>query len=296
MRRDRPELKEQQSSATRSAGASKVDRKRRRLVLYFAFEKLAPEPYRPRGWIPVDVNEDSVALLVEGKVYLLKTGFAQVTKDYFHRRRRMQSYYDEKYGRGSRALRRAMRRLREGERKRDWKHKLAKLIASEALRRGYGIAVEDLDLKAVWNMLSRIKSKRLRLRIAKACFLGVLRLVEEYAGMHGVPVRRVNPRDTSRLCPLHGCELKYDGRRVVKCPTGGEEWHRETVGCCNILRKSGERTPSMPVRPIVIPREAWTRAKSLRQALELAKDLPREARTLRRIMSRYARFIEALHG
>lgn len=50
-------------------------------------------------------------------------------------------------------------------------------------------------------MLSRIKNRELRFRIIRACFLGALGLVEEYAVLYGVPVVRASPKDTSKLYP-----------------------------------------------------------------------------------------------
>ena len=262
------------------------------VLLYFSFEKPRPQTYEPEGWLSVDVNENSVAILADNKVYLLKTGFSAVTKDYFWRRRKVQSFYDGKYGKGNRAVRKRMRRFRERKRKRDWRHKLARIIVLAAASRRYGILIEDLNLRSVWSMLHHIKNKRLRLRIARACFLGVLKLVEEYAALYGVPVKRIDPSYTSKTCPLHGCRLEYSGR-LARCPEGEEIWHREVVGTFNIARRNGAETPSEPVVPIIVPREAWTRARNLEHALKLAK--PRRPKVLR-LAEEYKEYVEALRN
>ena len=170
------------------------------------------------------MNENSVAILVDNEVCLLKTGISQLTRDYFHRRRRLQSYYDKKYGSGNRIVRKRMKRYREKARKKDWRHKLAKIVVLAAASRRYGILFEDLNPESVWSMLHHIKNKRLRLRIARSCFFGILKLIEEYAALYGIPVKRVDPAYTSSICPLHGCRIEYSGR-LAKCPIGGETWH-----------------------------------------------------------------------
>jgi len=184
-----------------------------------------------------------------------------------------------------------MKRYRERRRKKDWRRKAARLIVAEAYRRRYGIILEKLTPKSVWNMLSRIENRKLRLRIAKACFLGVIKAVKEYAALYGVPVVEVNPAYTSRLCPIHGCELEYDGKRTALCPVGGEAWHRETTGTYNIARRGGAPTPSKPATPVVIPREAWARARSIEHALELAKQ--RRPKALR-LAEKYGGYIRRL--
>ncbi len=102
---------------------------------------------------------------------------------------------------------------------------------------------------------------------------------------YGVPVTYINPRNTSRLCPIHSAPRIYDnGSRIGKCSRGGEIWHRDVVACWNILFKAlrgdGGTAPSpvghalldgpaMPLRatathdPIRIPKPLWARWKSL---------------------------------
>lgn len=265
--------------------------RRNSVLLYFAFQREKSEAYEPKGWVSVDINENSIAFLVNGEVYLLKTGISAITKDYFWKRRKIQSYYDGKYGRSSRAKRKRMRKLREKRRKKDWRYKVARLIVTEAYRRRYGIILEELTLRGVWSMLRHIKNKKLRLRIARAAFLGIIRAIKEYASLYGVPVVEVNPAYTSRLCPLHGCELKYDGNRTASCSVGGKVWHREVAGTFNIMKRGGAPIPDEPIVPVVIPREVWTRARNLNHALELARhEKPKAVK----LAAKYERYIEAL--
>ncbi|MFP3309654.1 MAG: hypothetical protein RXO27_02515 [Acidilobus sp.] len=103
--------------------------------------------YRPRGYITVDVNENSEAVLIDGVVYLLETDLSEVTLGYYYRRKRVQEKYDEVYGPGSRPARRIFKRLSSNERalKREIRWKLAALIVREAAKRQAVIVLERLQ-------------------------------------------------------------------------------------------------------------------------------------------------------
>jgi putative transposase len=75
----------------------KLDKRSRRLIIYLVFKK-SVEVYKPRGFVSVDVNENHVAVLVDGKVYLLETGFRDIVLGYYYRRKRIQEEYDKLYG------------------------------------------------------------------------------------------------------------------------------------------------------------------------------------------------------
>jgi len=112
------------------------------------------------------------------------------------------------------------------------------------------------------------------------------RAIEEKAREYGVPVIYVNPRNTSRICPIHGAEIVYGKDRHGTCSRGGETWHRDVVACYNLLLRAlggdGGSAPSRlraltpvdggPVplgptaahEPTPIARGAWARWRSLR--------------------------------
>jgi IS605 OrfB family transposase len=264
----------------------KLDRRNRRLILYLTFKKEVSE-YRPKGYITVDVNEDAEAVLIDGIVYLLETDLSRVTLGYYYRRKRVQEKYDRAYGPGSRPARRVLRRLSNNEKalKRDIRWKLAALIAREAAKRQAAIVLERLGKEPAKGMIERIKNPQLRHRVYQAAFKGVQRAIEEKAREHGVPVIYVNPRNTSRTCPIHGAEIIYGKDRRGVCSRGGETWHRDVVACYNLLLRAlggdGGDAPSRvrafvavdggPVplgptaahEPAPIARGAWARWKSL---------------------------------
>jgi transposase, IS605 OrfB family, central region len=264
----------------------KLDHRERRLMLYLTFKKEVSE-YRPKGYITVDVNEDAEAVLIDGIVYLLETDLSRVTLGYYYRRKRVQEKYDRVYGPGSRPARRVFRRLGSNEKalKRDIRWKLAALIAREAARRQAAIVLERLGREPANNMIERIKDPQLRHRVFQAAFKGMQRAIEEKAREYGVPVIYVDPRNTSKVCPIHGAEIVYGRNRHGVCSRGGETWHRDVAACYNLLlRALGDDGGDAPSRvrafvavdggpvplgptaahePIRISRSLWARWRSL---------------------------------
>ncbi len=279
----------------------KLDRKERRLIVYLIFRKDV-RLYKPSGYIAVDVNENNVAVLINRKAYLLETNIERVTLGYYYRRKRIQEKYDKICGVKCRAKRKILRKLREEERKEDTRWKIANIIVREALKHGYGVVLEDLGDKPATNMISRIKDDQLRHRIFQAAFKGIQRAIEEKAKEHGVPVIYINPKNTSKQCPIHRVEIRYNGSRIGVCSLGKEKWHRDVVACYNLLFKAlggdGSIAPShpglnldgspMPLGSTAahdltgIPRSLWARLKSLdmrehQAILKISRDKRRDS-------------------
>jgi IS605 OrfB family transposase len=261
----------------------KLDKRNRRLIVYLVFKKSA-EAYRPRGLVSVDVNENHVAVLVDGEVYLFETGFRDIVLGYYYRRKRIQEKYDKLHGVNCRAKRKIFRRLKERRKKSDLKWKLANIVIRVARERQYAVVLEELGEEPAREMINHVEDDQLRHRIYQASFKGVQRAIEEKAREYGVPVVYVNPRNTSRMCPVHNAEIIYsNGSRVGRCSRGGELWHRDVVACYNLLLRArlgngsnalspgGLVVDGSPVPlgstaahdPMLIAREAWARWKSL---------------------------------
>ena len=161
-----------------------------------------------------------------------------------------------------------MRKLREEERKEDTRWKIANIIVREVLKQGYGVVLEDLGDKPAENMISRIKDDQLRHRIFQAAFKGIQRAIEEKAKEHGVPVIYINPRNTSKQCPIHRSEIRYNGSRTGICSLGKEKWHRDVVALYNLRKRAGDVSPmplgsKEPHDPPTIKPGRWLRAKPL---------------------------------
>ena len=268
--------------AMSSEARFKLDHKRRIAYFYFIFKKEV-RPYEPRGYLSVDVNENNVTLLVDGVAYLLETDVKRITLSYAERRRRVQ----ERHSAGLidvRQMERVMAKLRrEGKRKKDIRRKIANIVVQIARQRGYAIVLEKLGKNPGRNMIKDVKDPELRHRIYQAAFRGMQREIEEEAKEHGVPVVYVDPKNTSKTCPIHGAKIKYSKKtRLGRCPAGGEVWHRDVVAVWNLLlraRGDGSAAPSpgplgdargpVPLAPsaahdpIRLKRAVWARRKSL---------------------------------
>ncbi|QXJ30784.1 ISC1913 family transposase, second ORF [Saccharolobus shibatae] len=237
--------------------------------LYIIFKKDELKPYTLEGLIPVDLNENSVSLLVHGKPILLESGVKKITLGYEYKRRKITIRRSNK----DREVRRKLGKLREKDKKLDIRRKLAKLIVMEALESRSAIVLEDLPKRTPEHMIKDVKDSQLRLRIYRSAFSSMKNAVMEKAKEFSVPVILVNPSYSSSTCPVHGSKIIYqpDGGsapRVGVCETGGERWHRDVVALYNLVKRAGDVSP-VPLGskeshdPPTIKLGRWLRAKSL---------------------------------
>ncbi|ACP37954.1 transposase, IS605 OrfB family [Sulfolobus islandicus M.14.25] len=234
---------------------------------FIVFKKYDPKPYEPKAFIPVDLNENSVSVLVGDKPVLLETNTRMITLGYEYRRRLITTGRSTK----DRDVRRKLKRLREKHKKADIRRKSAKLIVKGAYEIRSAIVLEDLPKRVPEHMVKNVKDKQLRLRIYRSAFSSMKNAIIEKAREFGVPVILVNPSYTSTVCPVHGCKIVYqpDGGyapRVGACEKGKEKWHRDVVALYNLRRRAGDVSP-VPLGskeshdPPTVSR--WMRAKSL---------------------------------
>jgi IS605 OrfB family transposase len=258
----------------------KLDRANRRVIFYLSLEKEI-EIYKPGNIKPVDVNENSVATLYEAFAVILETDLARTTLGYSYRKKSIQ----RRNGSSSRETRKAMKKLREGNKKRDYRMKTANLIVRDALRMRGVIVVERISGDDIRIMIARYRDEQLRHRIYQSALKGELNTVIDKAREYGVPILMVDPRNTSKICPIHNAPIEYGEDRIGICSKGDERWHREVVALINIYLKALEalyegnaqkgfgdpRVDGSPMplgstathEPIEIPRSLWGRWKSL---------------------------------
>jgi IS605 OrfB family transposase len=256
----------------------KLDRKNRRVLFHLSLEKEV-EIYKPGNIKPIDVNENSVATLYEAFAVILETDLAKTTLGYSYKKESIQ----RRNGSGSREARKAMKKLKEGK-KRDYRWKTASLIVREAMRMRGVIVIERISGEDIRVMIARYKNKQLRHRIYQSALKGELSAIIDKAREYGVPVLMVDPRNTSKICPIHKAVIEYGEDRIGVCSKGGERWHREVVALINIYLKAlealyegiaqkgfgvsiidGSPVPLGPTatgESIEIPRSLWGRWKS----------------------------------
>jgi len=88
----------------------KLNKRNKQLVIYLTFVKEVKK-FRSIGYLSVDVNENNVAMLVDGVAYLFETNTEKLVLGYYYRRKKVQEKYDKLYGKRSRIRKRVLRRL-----------------------------------------------------------------------------------------------------------------------------------------------------------------------------------------
>jgi putative transposase len=178
-----------------------------------------------------------------------------------------------------------MEKLREGKKKRDYRMKTANMIVRDAMRTRGVIVIERISGDNIRVMIAMYRNKQLRHRIYQSALKGELNTIIDKAKEYGVLVLMVDPRNTSKICPIHNAPIEYGEGRIGICSKGGERWHREVVALINLYFKAlealyegsaqkGFRVLSIdgsPIplgstatsEPIEIPRSLWGRWKSL---------------------------------
>jgi transposase len=84
-------------------------------------------------------------------------------------------------------------------------------------------------------MIARYKNKQLRHKIYQSALKGKLNAIIDKAREYGVPVLMIDPRNTSKICPIHNTSIEYEEARIGICSKGGERWRREAVALINVL-------------------------------------------------------------
>lgn len=253
--------------ALRTQPKVKIDYRRNRLLVYFVFAKAVNvDENSVKHVSSVDVNEDDVAVKVLGKVYILETGIKRLTIGYARYREAVQSVKGNGYV--SRAI-----HGRERKRKRDIRLKIANIIANTAKNLNAIVVLEKLPKQCPRNMIKGVKDPALKHRIYQAGFRGMIRAIEEKCLERGVPVAKVNPRNTSSKCPSCNSKLMRGGApRQLKCPRCGFRAGRDVIAVLNLEKKYLTLKGLVPLAPMpdeptfevaVLPMKEWARRKSL---------------------------------
>jgi len=260
-----------------------------RITAYLAFEKVAEVSYDPDNIVAVDINEDNVTAAVFVKGVLvgfvrIETGLGRIAIAYSERRKRISR------GRSTsdRAVRKALKKLREEGRKEDIVYKTARVIEDLAIEYSARIVVGDV-YKDKDKILDRVSDDRMRHRIAQWSAPKLVRILKQKP----VHVESIYEGDTSRKDPFdHSKELSYTPAviRVARVSGGlrvkvikirlrlarlSNGWilDRDMVGALNIgLRalSSGGRGVAFPSTE---PHEVWVKLVNPHQGLTQTTEL-----------------------
>ncbi len=195
--------------------------------------------FNPVGVLGVDLGIVNVATDSDGRVF---TGekTEQVRKRYNALRARLQKA-------GTRSAIRHLKKISGNEKrfKRDVNHCISKAIVSKAKGTTRAIALEDLRGIRSRATVGHVQ----RDRHSKWSFGQLRRFVEYKARREGVPVRVVNPRDSSRTCPkCHNVDVRNrPERNEFKCTECGYEAMADYIAAINIAARAAVN------QPIVVP-------------------------------------------
>jgi putative transposase len=135
-------------------------------------------------------------------------------------------------------------RGRQTRRVNQYLHKISKHIVEEAKRTKSTIVFEDL--KGIRKLYKKGNGQGKKFRRIMNCTIPnyeIQRQVTYKAAWEGIPVCFVNPRRTSKLCPMCGGRLQEDrlNRRKLWCSNCGNLMDRDVVASMNVAHKGWAR-------------------------------------------------------
>jgi len=161
-----------------------------------------PPPGEPDGFLGVDLGVVNIAATSDGETFSGKA-INNVRARFARLRTKLQK-------KGTKSAKRLLKKRRRRERRfqQNVNHVIAKALVAQAKDTGRGIALEDLK-----HIRSRVTVRKSQRRVLHSWAFFDLRAKIEYkARLAGVKVVLVDPRNTSRTCPLCGCIDKKSRR------------------------------------------------------------------------------------
>lgn len=233
------------------------------------------QDYKPESDIVIDFNNDTVDILIinrqRGQFLRIVTNLGRVRWIY----KRIQKYIDDRLEGKSSEWLRLRRKYGQREHNRIWDRlrKIGSFLIELAKSLRGRIIVENIkwmNQQVRKKVKKSEKNKRNKLAKFPKRFLDYL---EDKAKEHGVPIVKVNPKNTSITCPICRKKSKKNRQGVYKfkCINCGFEFDAQFVACMNLLKKFYK-----PYDP------AWERADNklvfkLGSGLVVAADAPDEA-------------------
>ncbi len=246
----------------------------KKIIIYLTFMKNFEVMYDPSNVVAVDVNENNVTVAVFRdkklcEVYRIETGLGRIVISYVERRKRITRGKSTK----TRCVKKALRKLREKERRQDIVNKTARIIEKLAKQNSAVVVIGNVH-RSKRKLVEKIKKNTLRHRIHQ---WNVLALVETLNNkpLHVVEISEAH---TSSKDPFTGkCIHKFTssmiriavrGRkrvRVIKiqlrlAKLGNElALDRDVVGAINIGLKYLSPDGRGMAFPSTEPHEVWVK-------------------------------------
>lgn len=194
-----------------------------------------PDMSEPPEWLGVDLGIVNIAADSDGVAHSGK-GLRAVRRRHLALRRRLQQ-------KNTKSAKRLLRKRRRKEARfaRDVNHCISKTLVGKAKDTGRGIALETLD-----GIRDRVTVKKAQRADLHSWSFHQLRTFIAYkAAMAGVPVRLVDPRNTSRTCPDCGHIDKRNrpNRDDFRCISCGLAGPADTFAARNIASRAAVMQP-----------------------------------------------------
>jgi IS605 OrfB family transposase len=229
-------------------GQSDLVLRRGKWFLYVTVDVPDTTPIEPKAWLGIDIGIRNLATDSDGEYH----SGAVVEKV----RLRTQKLRSALQAKGTRSAKRHLKKIagKEARFRADVNHCISRRIVAKAQGTARGISLEEL---------SGIRERTTVRREQRAMFGGwaffQLRAFVSYkAALAGVPVRVVDPRNTSRTCPAcgHCAKANRKSQAAFVCKLCGFSANADVVGATNIARKADVN------RPIVSSEDSGKRAEA----------------------------------
>ncbi|MEM0262515.1 MAG: transposase [Nitrososphaerota archaeon] len=210
---------------------------------------------RADKWASFDVNLTNVTAFIDGEVrrYDLRRLY-HVHRVYEVKIRRIQKLSKINPLTSKKLLEKYSRR--EKNRAKDFMHKLTTQIAKELKKKNCGAILENLkDIKR--RILNG--SKDMNRKLSKWNARTFQFMLEYKLKWLNLPVKYVNPKNSSKVCPLCSGSMASYGGRIMKCGKCGLTMDRDVIAVLN-LQMRGEGFPQRALNEI-IEREELSRNK-----------------------------------
>jgi len=193
----------------------------------------------PKGWASFDVNLTNITALINGKIvrYDLKQLY-HIHRVYEKKRRRIQKFSKHKPKIAKKLMQKYSKR--EKNRAKDFMHKLTTKIAEELSEIESGAILENLK-----NIKSRVlcKSKNLNRKLSKWNARQFQFMLKYKLKWLGLPVKYVNPKNSSKTCPVCQATLVAYRGRLMKCKKCEFTMDRDVVAVLNLQMWGSGVTP-----------------------------------------------------
>jgi len=204
-------------------------------------------------WASFDVNLTNVTALIDGEIrrYDLR-GLYHIHRAYEIKRQRIQKLSKIKPNTSRMLLKKYSKR--ERNKARDFMHKLTASIAKELKEKNRGAIIERLK-----SMKDRIlnRSKKMNRKLSKWNARTFQFMLEYKLLWNGLPVKYVNPKNSSKVCPVCSGSMASYLSRLMKCEECGLAMDRDVVAVIN-LQMRGVGFPQRALNEL-IEREGLSR-------------------------------------